>query len=136
MPTVVRSGPLNGGLESGAPWLPPPRTSVAARDSEVAHAPTDALPRRESDPTILGACVGECSSCGDRNRVVIVTSERVLSRCLRCQDEAILDAPPAWCRMVGLPQQVNSTGEYSPLIVGARSDHEIDDAPGGRAGHP
>jgi hypothetical protein len=53
----------------------------------------------EEGPEIVGACIGDCAYCGDHNRVAVVTSQQVISRCLRCRDEAILTEPPLWCRM-------------------------------------
>jgi hypothetical protein len=53
----------------------------------------------EAKSGIVGACVGDCSYCGDHNRLAVVTSHDVISRCLRCRDEAILTEPPPWCRL-------------------------------------
>lgn len=53
----------------------------------------------EETSEIIGACLGDCSYCGDHNRIAIVTSRDVVSRCLRCRDEAILTEPPPWCRL-------------------------------------
>lgn len=56
-------------------------------------------PNSEIKPEIVGACVGDCAYCGDHNRLAVVTSQQVVSRCLRCRDEAILTEPPPWCRL-------------------------------------
>jgi len=53
----------------------------------------------ERKPEIFGACVGDCAYCGDHNRLAVVTSQQVVSHCLRCRDEAILTEPPPWCRL-------------------------------------
>ncbi len=96
------------------------------------HVPSEDGPA--PGPTVMGACVGECPSCGDHNRLAIVTSDRVLSRCLRCGDEAMLDSPPAWCHAAGLRQVLPGGGDSTGLPLGARSEHEPDDEPlSGRA---
>jgi len=48
---------------------------------------------------VMGVCVGDCALCGDHNRIAIVSSARVVSRCLRCRDETVLTGLPAWCQM-------------------------------------
>ena len=53
----------------------------------------------EEKTEIVGACVGDCAFCGDHNRLAVVTSQQVVSRCLRCRDEATLSEPPPWCRL-------------------------------------
>ncbi len=62
---------------------------------EAAGAPQGS----EETSEIIGACLGDCSYCGDHNRIALVTSREVVSRCLRCRDEATLSEPPPWCRL-------------------------------------
>ena len=67
--------------------------------SEWTGEDTGAPQGSEETSEIMGACLGDCSYCGDHNRIAIVTSREVVSRCLRCRDEATLSEPPLWCRL-------------------------------------
>ena len=84
-----------------------------ARDIDSSVAAVDLIdagaePAQAS--TIIGACVGDCALCGDHNRIAIVSSGSVVSRCLRCRDETVLPAPPAWCHMARLRHGSHSAG--------------------------
>ncbi len=64
-------------------------------------APTAALssptPRGGGKVRLLGACVVDCVWCGDHNRVLKVTPDGVIARCLRCDDYAWLSEVPSSC---------------------------------------
>jgi hypothetical protein len=80
-------------------------------DSSVAAVgPIDARAEPARASTVIGACVGDCALCGDHNKIAIVSSGSVVSRCLRCRDETVLPAPPAWCHMTSLRHAPHSTG--------------------------
>jgi hypothetical protein len=82
----------------------------ALHDSERAFDPADTGAEPTQAATLVGACVGYCALCGDHNRIAIVTSECVLSRCLGCRDAAVLRAPPPWCRLARLWPATHSVG--------------------------
>ena len=64
--------------------------------------------------SVLDTCVSDCAWCGERNRVVIVTSRGTLSRCLSCRDERVLAEPPSWCHAMSVDPQRRAAARRAP----------------------
>lgn len=93
------------------------RVAAAGRiDTGTALAPAS---------TVVGVCVGDCALCGDHNRIAIVSSASVVSRCLRCRDETVLTALPAWCQMTR--QWQASYAASRPAKAARANAHPLDD---------
>jgi len=101
------------------------RDTSPARDidsSVAAVGPIHARAEPARASTVIGACVGDCALCGDHNRIAIVSSGGVVSRCLRCRDETVLTAPPAWCHMTSLrhaPHSAHTLAESADASANA-----------------
>jgi hypothetical protein len=101
------------------------RDAGPARDIDSSVAAVDRIdataePARVS--TVVGACVGDCALCGDHNRIAIVSSGDAVSRCLRCRDETVLTAPPAWSHMTSLrhvPHSAHTPAESADASANA-----------------